>query len=111
MRHSWPNSGSEGEDSSGARFGPKGEHLTGRVPAKGAHRASVAFPDQNHGGTVDAPKFHGAIGIADRHDRVARMTVDDGHAGFAAREYLRRGSHRAILAVEGAPGEVRGGWR
>src|SRR5262245_1195757 len=108
MRHGCRARESEGEDSSGARFGAKGEHLTGRVPAKRAHRASIAFPYQNKRVIVDAHKFHGAIGIADRHDRVARMTVDNAHAGFGAREHFRLASHRAILAVERPQDELLG---
>src|SRR5262245_27340757 len=102
------NAQSEGEHPPAARFGAKGKHLTGGVPAKRAHRASIAFPYENQRIVVDAHKFHRAIGVADRHDRVARMTVDDGHAGFGAREDLRLASHRAILAVERPQDELLG---
>src|SRR5262245_21116899 len=102
---------SEGEDSSGARFGAKGKHLTGRVPAKRAHRTSIAFPYENQRIIVDARKFHRAVGVADRHDRLARMTVDDGHASFGAREDFWLASHRAILAVERPQDELLGARR
>src|SRR5262245_10674067 len=109
MRHSdCATLNSEGEDSSGARFGAKGKHLTGPVPAKRAHRSSIAFPYENQRIIVDAHKFHRAIGVADRHNRMARMTVDDGYAGFRAREYPWLASHRAILAVERPQDELLG---
>src|ERR1700690_3755009 len=91
-----------------ARLGAEGQRLALGIPAERADRRGARGLHLAQRAIVNARQQHHAVGIADRDDRLMRMTGHHHHTRLGAGHDFRLPAHRAVLAVERPQDELLG---